>query len=81
MYSTPIYRKGLNKLYLWNRKLEIEPRDLSTLTDKDLELFGYNNKHVRESMLQDFAMLPNQNEHFGRYNCLNWNPTLKLNLF
>lgn len=45
--------------------MQIETRDLSALTDKDLELFGFKDKNVRASMIQEFGTLPNQNEHFG----------------
>lgn len=46
--------------------MKIETRDLSALTDKDLQLFGFDDASVRALMIQEFATLPNQNEHFGR---------------
>lgn len=46
--------------------MKIETRDLSALTDKDLQLFGFDDELLRATMVQEFAMLPNQKEHIGR---------------
>lgn len=38
--------------------------NLSALSHEDLELLGINNEKTREDILNDFANIPNQVEHY-----------------
>lgn len=45
-------------------KQDINYAALASLNDKDLELLGVKHKKSREELLQSFAELPNQREHY-----------------
>lgn len=45
-------------------KNDINYAALASLNDKDLELLGVKHKKSREELLQSFAELPNQREHY-----------------
>lgn len=46
------------------RKLEINNKNLSALNDTDLQILGIKDKDIRAQMLQEFAELPNQKDHY-----------------
>lgn len=45
-------------------KYDISYAALAALNDKDLELLGVKHKKSRDELLQSFAELPNQREHY-----------------
>lgn len=62
MKLVQFYNNNSRFLCIWNSKLEVNTKQLSLLTDKDLEMLGIKDAKTRKQMLTEFAELPNQ-EH------------------
>lgn len=48
------------------REKNVQTKHLSSLTDEDLTLIGIKNPIVRQSLLEEFAQLPSQVEHYEK---------------
>lgn len=51
---------------IFYRETNVQLKHLSALTDEDLTMMGIKNPIVRQSLLEEFAVLPNQVEHYEK---------------
>lgn len=49
------------------RDSDLLQRDWSALSDKDLQLFGFENELLRHEMLVKFSNTPNQLLHYDKF--------------
>lgn len=57
--------------YDYFRDCEIMYKDLSALSDEDLELFGVKDAETRREMITELSSQPNQAIHFDKFVSVN----------